>query len=175
MGRAARASVAIGVTATAVLWSAALSQPAGAGGDGGLTAAKNISRKYQSEQRALDHGYRRTSFCVSSDQGFMGYHYTDVEAIDERLVPGHPEVLLYKDGPDGTRVLTGIEYVVVDADQDLATDDDRPSIWGHPFDGPMPGHGGDMPIHYDLHVWAWQDNPAGAWTASNTDTTLRCP
>ena len=55
----------------------------------------------------------------------------------------------------------------IDADQNLATDGDRPSIFGVPFDGPMPGHNPTMPIHYDLHVWFWEDNPLGEFVPFN--------
>jgi hypothetical protein len=49
----------------------------------------------------------------------------------------------------------------VDDDQNLATDGDRPSVFGLPFDGPMEGHNAFMPRHYDLHVWIWHHNPSG--------------
>jgi len=31
----------------------------------------------------------------------------------------------------------------------------------------MLGHSEGMPIHYDLHVWAWQANPAGTFAEWN--------
>jgi hypothetical protein len=65
-----------------------------------------------------------------------------------------------------------VEYVVEDADQSLSTDSDRPSLFGHRFDGPMPGHFPGMPVHYDLHVWAWFDNPNGAYSAWNPESQL---
>jgi hypothetical protein len=37
----------------------------------------------------------------------------------------------------------------------------------------MPGHGGDMPIHYDLHVYAWVANPDGGFATWNPAIT--CP
>jgi hypothetical protein len=40
-------------------------------------------------------------------------------------------------------------------------------LLGQPFDGPMPGHGPDMPIHYDLHVWTHKANPAGVFAPFN--------
>jgi hypothetical protein len=61
----------------------------------------------------------------------------------------------------------------VDADGSLATDDDRPSIFGQPFDGPMPGHNPAMPVHYDLHVWLSADNPSGLFAQFNP--SLSCP
>ena len=60
----------------------------------------------------------------------------------------------------------------LDADQTLATDDDRPSLFGRGFDGPMPGHNPSMPIHYDLHAWVLDTNPAG--TLSQWNPTLHC-
>jgi hypothetical protein len=39
---------------------------------------------------------------------------------------------------------------------------------GQSFDGPMPGHNPDMPVHYDLHVWLYKYNPAGLFAAWNS-------
>jgi hypothetical protein len=148
-------------------------QAANPAADGGLTAARAISKHYQSEAVAIEKGFARTDHCIEvSHLGGMGYHYVNVARVDTRLEPGRPEVMLYKDGPQG-RELTGIEYLVVDQDQDLSTDEDRPELWGHKFDGPMPGHESGMPVHYDLHVWAWHDNPDGAFSTWNP--AISCP
>ena len=45
-----------------------------------------------------------------------------------------------------------LELVGIDADQNLTTDGDRPSLFGRAFDVPMLGHSPTMPIHYDLHT-----------------------
>jgi hypothetical protein len=135
--------------------------------DRGLTAARAISDRYHDESAAIADGFTATDHCVEAPGlGGMGYHYVNFARLDTRLEPGRPEVVLYKDGTRG-RVLTGIEYIVVDRDQDLRTDDDRPVLWGHAFDGPMPGHEPGMPVHYDLHVWAWHDNPSSAFSTWN--------
>lgn len=165
-----------------MLGAATLVQPVSAKEDGGLRAATGIASKFADEQRAIDKGYLRTNHCVDWREAprvapagsYMGYHYVRPKLLDFHVEPGQPEAVLYKQDASGKRVLTGIEYIVVDADQDLATADDRPSLWGHAFDGPMPGHGGGMPIHYDLHVWTHDDNPAGAWQAWNTSPQLDC-
>lgn len=44
---------------------------------------------------------------------------------------------------------------------------------GVPFEGPMPGHGPGMPVHYDLHAWIWKANPEGTFTTWNPNVT--CP
>ncbi|WP_405817335.1 hypothetical protein OG241_22700 [Streptomyces sp. NBC_01390] len=72
-----------------------------------------------------------------------------------------------------SRRLVGAEWIVVDKDQNLATADDRPSLFGVPFDGPMLGHEPGMPIHYDLHVWLWKKNPSGMFARWNP--TVTCP
>jgi hypothetical protein len=69
--------------------------------------------------------------------------------------------------------LVGVEWFVAEGDQDLSTDDDRPSLFGHAFDGTMPGHEPGMPVHYDLHAYLWRHNPAGTFAAWNLN--LHCP
>lgn len=154
---------------------APMAQAADRAVDGGLTTARAISDKYHDEAVAIADGFARTDHCIAEPHlGGMGYHYINGPRIDSYLQPGLPEVVLYKDTPQG-RQLTGIEYIVVDKDQDLRTDQDRPELWGHKFDGPMPGHEEGMPVHYDLHVWAWHDNPSGAFTAWNPAITCAPP
>lgn len=159
--------------AVTLLLLAALGTPSASGNgrsdERGEQALRAMTAKYHDEQAAIEDGFVRTDECVPQ----MGYHYANFDRVDTRLVPGQPEALLYIDGPDGTRVLTAVEYLVIDEDQDLSTDDDRPELFGHPFDGPMPGHEPGMPIHYDLHAWVWQDNPNGTWVPFNP--TISCP
>lgn len=99
----------------------------------------------------------------------MGYHYVNPElAGDSTVDPLKPEILLYAPGDNGKPKLIGVEYFVADADQNLATDDDRPStLGGVPLDGPMPGHEEGMPVHYDLHVWLFEKNPDGMFAPFN--------
>jgi hypothetical protein len=49
-------------------------------------------------------------------------------------------------------------YIKPDADRDPATDDDRPTLFGVPFVGPIPAH---HDLHYHLHAWIWSENPDG--------------
>jgi len=137
-----------------------------------LQAAKAASARYHSIEQALADGYVQGSPCEAG----MGYHYANLALVrDPALDPERPEVLLYAPKPNGKLQLVGVEYLKVDADQNLVTDFDRPSLFGQSFQGPMLGHGppGAMPIHYDLHVWLWQDNPNGMFAPHNPDVT--CP
>jgi len=86
----------------------------------------------------------------------------DLDALD-----GDAPAVIAPSATAESRRLVAAEWIVVDKDQNLATDDDRPSLFGMPFDGPMPGHVDGMPIHYDLHVWLWKHNPSGLFAPWN--------
>jgi hypothetical protein len=106
--------------------------------------------------------------CVASPLGTMGIHAVNAALMaDPAINPLRPEILLYVRKANGKLRLVGLEYWKADADGDLATDDDRASVFGQPFDGPMPGHNPTMPVHYDLHVWIWKANPSGLFAPFN--------
>lgn len=129
-----------------------------------LARLKVVSGAYHNEALALAGGFEATDTCVASPEGGMGYHYANPDRSQDNVVDSDkPEVLLYAPGPGNERKLVAVEYFKADEDQDLSTDDDRPALFGRPFDGPMPGHEPDMPVHYDLHVWVWRSNPEGVF------------
>jgi hypothetical protein len=137
-----------------------------------LARARIATLKYISERRAVADGYAPTVDCVASPAGGMGMHYVNGPLVGDPAVSvTRPEVLLYESSPWGPRLI-GAEYMKVDEDQDLSTDGDRPTLYGVPFDGPMAGHAPGMPIHYDLHVWLWKQNPSGMFAQFNP--RVRC-
>src|SRR5688572_18806763 len=131
--------------------------------------------RFQDVDRAVAAGYQPTEDCVPG----MGYHYVHPAlAGDVNIDPTLPEILVYvRSGDDGMR-LAALEYFRVDADGKKSTYEDRPTLFGHPFDGPMDGHpvppgAPPMPVHYDLHVWLYRYNPTGELRPDNP--TVRCP
>jgi hypothetical protein len=140
---------------------------------GQITAARSATARFENVEAALAAGYVAASPCEASPLGGMGIHYVNPAALqDPKLQATKPEILLYEPTPAGPR-LVGVEYFLVDADQNLGTDGDRPSLFGRSFDGPMLGHAPGMPIHYDLHVWLHKRNPGGLFAQWNPD--VRCP
>ncbi|MFE2532926.1 hypothetical protein [Streptomyces sp. NPDC059371] len=139
-----------------------------------LVKAYLASVKYLDEKVALADGY--VPHQCSSDpagHGSMGYHYFN-ESRYGSLDPAKPAALLFEDGKNGKRRLAGVEWIVLDSDQNMKTSKDRPSMFGgQKFDGPMPGHYPGMPIHYDLHVWLWKQNPSGLFDRWNP--RVKCP
>jgi hypothetical protein len=140
---------------------------------GDLERMRGALARYNSVENAERDGYFAASPCESSPAGAMGIHYINPALLAPGIDPLRPELLLYLPDERGNLKLIGVEYMSVDADQDLGTADDRPTVFGQPFDGPMTGHAPGMPIHYDLHVWLFEANPAGVFAAWNP--AISCP
>ncbi|MEU3723731.1 hypothetical protein [Streptomyces sp. NPDC031705] len=142
-----------------------------------MATAIAVTAKYVDEQQALKDGYvPHGQECMTNPFGVgtMGYHYVK-ESNWGSTDPARPTALLYSTAKDrhGRRKLQTVEWMSADRDQDLKTTDDRPTMFGLPFDGPMPGHWAGMPKHYDLHMWAYRENPAGRF--HNWNPGLSCP
>ncbi|QES49590.1 hypothetical protein DEJ50_19040 [Streptomyces venezuelae] len=141
-----------------------------------MAIAIAVTAKYVDERQAIKDGYVKHGECMNNPfgAGSMGFHYVK-DAHWGSTDPSRPTALVYSAETDkhGRRKLHAVEWMVTDRDQDLKTADDRPTMFGLPFDGPMPGHWKGMPKHYDLHMWAYTKNPAGRF--HNWNTALTCP
>ena len=171
------AALVAGLVATAAWtgWVQTASADRGRGDDAASLIAKVriATAKYVSVEAALADGYRPDPVCVAAPPGAMGVHFENPRLFADGVLDiERPEILLYEPMLQGQFRLVAVEYFQADADQNLATANDRPSLFGMPFDGPMPGHNPVMPAHYDLHVWIWQSNPAGVFAQFNP--SVRC-
>jgi hypothetical protein len=141
-----------------------------AGREPSLKDVKAATARFHSLAQAEAAGYTGAHEpCVASPDGAMGIHYVNPALLqDDAIDPLRPEILLYVPEADGTLALAGVEYWQAAGSAAAA-----PSVLGRTLDGPMPGHGGDMPEHYDLHVWLFKSNPAGMFAPFNA--SLSCP
>jgi len=103
--------------------------------------------------------------CVYYRDGGMGIHFINPALLGPQPDPMKPQFLLYE--PEGGKLrLVGAEWFIP-----LATGvKERPTLFGHAFDGPMEGHEPLMPKdlqHYDLHIWLFKENPAGMFAVVN--------
>lgn len=134
------------------------------GWQGRLNSVRNATKRYQDVQVALRDGYVNTHDCISSPAGAMGVHFVNEGLLGDGKSQAHtPEVLLYEPVTDDNDEvvdyeLVGVEYMVV-----AALVDETPVVHGLGVEmhGPMPGHAPGEPEHYDLHLWAWRENPSG--------------
>lgn len=126
-----------------------------------LAAVRAATTRYRDVNVAIADGYMPTDTCLDRPGSGMGYHYFNPKlGTDVANDPLKPELMIYAPNGNG-RKLVAVEYFQPDVGQP------RPSIFGQPFNGPMPGHEPGMPAHYDLHAWIWQANPDGTFAQWN--------
>jgi len=109
--------------------------------------------------------------CVSGpDHGAMGIHYINLALVgDGDVVAEKPEALIYE--PVGNqRRLVGVEYIV-DAGTWLSHHPAPPQLEGQAFQLVGSPNRYGLPPFFELHVWAWRDNPNGAFVDWNNKVT----
>jgi hypothetical protein len=113
-------------------------------------------------------GYEPAFGCVSGpDHGAMGIHYVNGALVgDGEIDTSHPEALIYE--PVGNqRRLVGVEFIVL-ADTWLAAHNNTPpELEGQDFQFVASPNRFNLPSFFELHVWAWRDNPNGAFVDWN--------
>ncbi|HVN20707.1 MAG TPA: hypothetical protein VMU05_18110 [Dongiaceae bacterium] len=113
-------------------------------------------------------GYGPFLGCVSGpDHGAMGIHYVNGTLVgDGQLDPYHPEALIYEPSHGKLR-LVGVEFIV-DAATWLANHDNTPPVLdGQTFQFVDSPNRFNLNPFFELHVWAWRDNPQGAFVDWN--------
>lgn len=111
--------------------------------------------------------------CVSGpDHGAMGIHYINGALLDGAIDVDHPEALIYE--PVGNRRrLVGVEYIV-DAATWLSIPEHHgqpPQLEGQAFQFVGAPNRFSIPAFFELHVWAWRENPNGAFVDWNNNVT----
>jgi hypothetical protein len=112
-------------------------------------------------------GYGPAFGCVSGpDHGAMGVHYVNGALVGDGAVDAaHPEALIYEPVGDRFR-LVGVEFIVF-ADAWNAGHSAPPMLEGQAFQFVGSPNRYGLPAFYELHVWAWRDNPNGAFVDWN--------
>ncbi len=134
----------------------------------------NATARYTDINVAFAEGFVTATPCVSGpDAGAMGVHL----ALPSRIGSGvlnaeQPQALIYEPMANGAMRLVGVEFIVL------------ASVWaannpggGVPaLDGNLMNYVGapnryGLPAFYELHVWAWEQNPKGSYADWNTQVT----
>jgi hypothetical protein len=129
-----------------------------------VEAVKKSTRRFWDVKVAEAEGYSLMFGCVSGpDSGAMGLHYVNLELVgDPALDPERPEIVIYEAQRDGRLRLIGADFLVF-ADAWHANNTATPELMGqllHLFESP---NRFGLPDFYTLHVWAWKQNPNGAF------------
>jgi len=128
---------------------------------------RHATRQFIDVNAATAAGYQPFLGCVSGpDHGAMGVHYVNGDLVgDGEIDVSKPEALIYEPSDDGMR-LVGVEFVVI-ADTWLAHNSSPPVLEGQTFQFVASPNRYNLPAHFELHVWAWRDNPNGAFVDWN--------
>ena len=138
-----------------------------------LRSVRRATERFKDVRVAENDGYRLEFGCVSGDDfGAMGLHYVNDALVGEGIVDvNRPQIVLYEAQPDGSVKLTGADYLVIASAWDEKHPGTSPFLMGQIFHYfPAPNRFG-LPAFYTLHVWAWKENPNGAFTNWNPNVS----
>jgi hypothetical protein len=136
-----------------------------------VRAVRQATADFRDVENALAAGYASSGACVSGPQeGAMGIHYPNGALIfDGALDASHPELLIYEQRRGRLR-LVGVEYIVIAAEWH-ATHAAPPVLMGQQFHYVGEPNRYGLPAFYELHVWAWKENPNGMFVDWNPDVS----
>ena len=129
-----------------------------------LKIVRESTARFQDVAVAEAAGYALQFGCVSGDSsGAMGLHYVNGGLVNGGVLDAtHPQIVIYEETPNGRLRLIGADYLLFQAAWD-ANNPAPPQLMGQAFHlFPAPNRFG-LPSFYTLHVWAWKDNPNGAF------------
>lgn len=131
-----------------------------------LKVVRENTAKYKDVSAAEADNYNLLFGCVSGpDSGAMGLHFVNLNLVNSGVIDAtRPQILIYEPMPDGHLHLIGADFLVIASDWDNAhPGQGAPQLMGqlfHYFESP---NRFGLPAFYTLHVWAWKENPNGAF------------
>jgi len=129
--------------------------------DGNALAGKvrEALGRFKDVNVAVKEGYAPIPCASGVEGGAMGIHYVNGAYLkDDAIDLGKPEAVMYEPMPDGTLALIAVEYITTKGPASLEN-----QLFS--FTGTPNRYG--LPAFYELHVWAWKDNPTGTFADMN--------
>jgi hypothetical protein len=136
-----------------------------------VETVRKATSQYIDVNNATAAGYGPFLGCVSGpDHGAMGIHYVNPALVgDGQVDASHPEALIYEPR-NGELRLVGVEFIV-DAATWLNTHGGAPVLEGQTFLLVTSPNRYNLPAFFELHVWAWRNNPQGSFVDWNNKVT----
>lgn len=140
-----------------------------------IRAVRAATARFRDVNTAEYEGYHLEFGCVSGpDSGAMGLHYVNDTLVGNGVIDvTRPQIILYEAQPNGSVKLTGADYLVIADAWDKKHPGTPPQLMGqifHYFESP---NRFGLPAFYTLHVWAWKDNPNGAFVNWHPDVSCQ--
>jgi hypothetical protein len=93
----------------------------------------------------------------------MGLHYINAAILNSGILdPTRPQIVIYEPTPGGGKKLIGADFLVF-ADAWNSSHSAPPQLMGQAFHLFTSPNRFGLPAFYTLHVWAWKENPKGAF------------
>lgn len=133
---------------------------------------RQATKQYIDVNNAVAAGYGPFLGCVTGpDHGAMGVHYVNLTLYGKDVLDvTQPEAVIYEPQSGGRLRLVGVEYII-DAASWLANNTAPPVLEGQVFQYVASPNRFNIPAFFELHVWAWRDNPQGAFVDWNNQVT----
>jgi len=135
-----------------------------------LEKVRANTARYLDVNAAVGDGFVRATPCVSGpDFGAMGVHFIKLDRLNS-LTPSAatPTALIYEPLTGGGLRLVGVEFIIMAGPWDTAHPKTPPSLDGNLFNLVGAPNRFGLDAFYELHAWAWQDNPTGDFADWNT-------
>ncbi len=127
-----------------------------------IAQVRQATVQFRQVANAQAAGYAQFLGCIDEPgQGAMGIHFVNGNFVgDTVLDPLHPEALVYQPGEYGQLKLVALEYIVFQDAWD-AQSSTLPMLFGQTYHLVTSPNRYGLPAFYELHVWAWRNNPSG--------------
>jgi len=122
-----------------------------------------LDSRFEDVAVAKAEGYAPIPCASGLTGGAMGIHYVNAAYLkDDAVDVAKPEAVMYEPMADGSLKLIAVEYI---------TSKGPASLEGQLFNfNTAPNRYGLGPF-YELHVWAWKQNPTGAFADMNPNVS----
>jgi hypothetical protein len=136
-----------------------------------VRAVRAATRDFLDVNAATAAGYVSSGSCASGpNEGAMGVHYVNESYLaDGQIDVNRPEILVYEPR-NGRLQLVAVEYFVVSEQWDAANEG-PPVLKGQLFHFLGAPNRLRAPANYQLHVWAWKENPKGTFADWNPEVS----
>jgi hypothetical protein len=133
-----------------------------------VDVVREATAQFLDPQAAVAAGYVPKPVCVTGpNEGAMGVHFVNPTLLpDGKLDPQRPETLVYE-SKNGRVRLVAAEFVVFKADWEAQGNKQTPAVLGQLMNFIAAPNRFGFPDFYELHVWAWKDNPSGMFVDWN--------
>lgn len=134
-----------------------------------VQTVRDATQQFVDVSAAIAAGYSPALGCVSgSDHGAMGVHYVNAKLLNGTVDAKKPQALIYEPLENGELKLVGVEFIVLASQWGSnPKNTGPPELEGHLLVFVDAPNRYGLPAFFEMHVWAWRQNPQGPFVDWN--------